>query len=134
MNHCISKKIVAKAKALCLGIAVEDLGGIQDRVTVQHSQRSRHKNWSFAQLRGFLEYKAKLAGVPVVAVDPRGTSKTCSVCGHCDKGNRRSQSRFSCKACGHTAHADKNGAVNIRLRALGASVNSPELVAVAPHK
>ena len=82
-NHCISKKIVAKALASRAGLAVEELTGIGQRVTVHHKQRSRFSNWSFHQLRSFLEYKAKLAGVPVVAVDPRDSSKTCSRCGHC---------------------------------------------------
>ena len=47
-------------------------------------------------------------------VDPHHTSRTCSKCGHCEKGNRRSQSEFRCGSCGHQAHADLNAAENIR--------------------
>ena len=43
-------------------------------------------------------------------------------CGHCDKGNRKSQSEFECGRCGHEAHADVNSARVIRLRA-NAAVN-----------
>ncbi|NCC37325.1 MAG: transposase, partial [Chloroflexia bacterium] len=57
------------------------------------------------------------AGVPVVAVDPRNTSRTCAVCGHCEKANRRSQAEFCCVVCGHTAPADVNAAINISNRA-----------------
>ena len=35
-------------------------------------------DWSFGQLRAFIEYKAKLAGVPVLFVDPPNSSKTLS--------------------------------------------------------
>ena len=69
------------------------------------------------QLRGFLEYKARLAGVVLVTVDPAYTSQACSECGHCEKANRRSQSEFVCKGCGHVAHADTNAALNVRGRA-----------------
>ena len=69
--------------------------------------------WSFAELRGFIEYKAKLAGVPVIAVDPRDTSRTCPVCGHIDKGNRPVRALFLCRSYGHFDYADVVGATNI---------------------
>jgi putative transposase len=58
-------------------------------------------------------YKATIAGVPLVLVDPHNTSRTCPECGHCDKANRRSQAEFVCQSCGFAAHADVVGAVNI---------------------
>jgi putative transposase len=119
INHSISKRIVGKAKALGTGIALEDLKGIRTRVetTVGRKFRRRFGNWAFAQLRAFVEYKARLAGVPLVTVDPRNTSRTCSACGHCEKANRKSQSEFVCKHCGHSQNADLNAARNIRARA-----------------
>jgi IS605 OrfB family transposase len=118
-NHVISKTIVAKAKGTGRGIAVEDLGGIRDRVTARGTDaRNRLSGWSFAQLYAFLAYKARLAGVPIEIVDPRHTSRTCAACGHCRKSNRKSQAEFVCKACGYRAHADVNAARNIRARAL----------------
>jgi hypothetical protein len=104
---------------------------IRSRVekTVRKGQRGRLGNWSFAQLRHFLEYKARLAGVPLVTVDPRHTSQTCSACGHRERANRKSQAEFVCKHCGYSLDADHNGARNIRSRALGASVNGPDSAA-----
>jgi putative transposase len=67
---------------------------------------------------GFLSYKASLAGVPLVKVAPRNTSRTCAKCGCCAKGNRTSQEVFLCVSCGHRAIADKNAALNIRALAL----------------
>jgi IS605 OrfB family transposase len=117
-NHRISKQVVAKAKATGCAIALEDLKGIRDRVSVKKPQRNRHLGWSFQQLRSFVTYKAALAGIPVLTVDPRNTSRTCSVCGHCEKANRKSQSEFECRHCGHSANADFNAALNIKARAL----------------
>jgi IS605 OrfB family transposase len=117
-NHCISKRIVESAERTGRGIALEDLEGIRARVTARGGDaRNRLSGWSFAQL-GFLAYKARLAGVPMVYVDPRDTSRTCAECGHCEEANRKSQGEFSCKACGHGDHADRNAARNIRARAI----------------
>lgn len=118
-NHVISKAIVQDARRTGRGIAVEDLGGIRERVTARGTDgRHRLSGWAFYQLRSFLEYKARLAGVPVVAVDPRNTSRTCNECGHCAKSNRKSQSEFLCGSCGMSMNADVNAARNIRARAV----------------
>jgi putative transposase len=120
-NHEISKKLVAKAKALGKGIAIEDLKGIRDRVEPTVCKRFRRQlgNWGFAQLGMFVEYKAKLAGVPVVKVDPRNTSRTCPKCGHGEKANRPNQATFCCKQCRYSAQADTTAAENLRVRGLG---------------
>jgi putative transposase len=121
-NHRISKKLVAKAKDTNRAIALEDLGGICERVTVRRTQRATLHSWSFFQLRTFVAYKAKQVGVPVFLVDPRNTSRTCPACGHIDKANRPSQSKFSCVVCGFAGLADHIAAVNIGRRA---AVNPP---------
>jgi putative transposase len=113
VNHCISKQIVAEAERSGRGIAIEELGGIRGRVKAWPKQHAILHSWAFSQLRLFLQYKAALAGVALVAVDPRNTSRTCAVCGHCAKENRRTQHQFRCRSCNHEAHADINAAVNI---------------------
>lgn len=121
VNHCISKEIVARAERSRFAIAVENLTHIRKRVKARKAQRNRLHSWAFAQLRQFVAYKAKLAGVPMVAIDPRNTSRTCPECGTIDKGNRKTQATFSCLHCGHTAAADYVAARNIR--AAGAACN-----------
>jgi putative transposase len=59
-------------------IAIEDLS--VDRLARSMLAKAVH-NAAWGQLRQFIEYKAASAGVRVVAVDPRGTSQTCPVCG-----------------------------------------------------
>lgn len=120
-NHVISKRLVTKAQDTQRMIALEDLKGIRE-ATVRRKQRSKHANWAFYQLRSYIEYKAKLAGVPVILVDPRNTSRTCPKCGCVDKKNRPTQSSFSCISCGYSAPADTVAAVNIAARA---AVNLP---------
>ena len=114
INHQISKRLVLEAKHTGRGIAVEELTDIRERTRVKGpEQRAKRSNWSFAQLRMFLAYKARLIGVPVVVVDPAYTSQRCFECGYIEASNRKSQGEFLCKSCGHTAHADVNAAKNI---------------------
>jgi IS605 OrfB family transposase len=120
-NHTISKRIAGEAKARNSAIVLEDLSGIRERTTAGRRQRARHSNWSFFQLRQFIEYKALIAGVPVIKVDPAYTSQTCSKCGHCDSKNRNG-SDFECRSCGHAMDADQNAARNIAAKG---AVNSP---------
>ena len=112
-NHNISKQIVAEAKRSGRGIAIEDLNGIHGRVKAGRKQRAVLHSWAFSQLRLFLQYKALLAGVLLIAIDPRNTSRECAECGHIAKENRKSQDQFRCVSCKHEAHADINAAVNI---------------------
>ena len=117
LNHRISKQLVAVAKDTKRGVALEDLRGIRARTTVRRGQRERLGKWAFNQLRQFVEYKAKIAGVPVLIVDPRYTSQRCSECGYVGERNRPSQATFRCRACGYESNADLNAAKNIQLRA-----------------
>lgn len=122
INHTIAKQIVQIAKQEGKGIALEDLKGIRFSSLKKGKKfRTRVGKWSFNQLRQYISYKAALNGVPVVLVDPRYTSKTCSVCHHI--GNRKGKV-FECNNCGNNMDADHNASVNIAM--LGVSVITPE--------
>jgi putative transposase len=69
-------------------------------------------------LRGYIEYKAALAGVKVQAVDPRDTSKRCPGCNQVSGKNRIRRDVFLCDECGYFDHADIVGAKKIRSGAL----------------
>lgn len=128
VNHCISKEIVTKAKDTGRAIALEDLTGIRDQITVRKAQRSRHNSWGFYQLRQFIEYKSTVVGVPVVLVDPRNTSRTCPSCGCIDKKNRPNRDSFDCIDCGFIGPADYIAAINIANRALVSEPIVPGIV------
>lgn len=122
INHTIAKQIVQLAKAENKGIAIEDLKGIRFSSLKKGKKfRSRVGKWSFNQLRQYISYKAVLNGVPVVLVNPRYTSKTCSNCHHI--GNRKGKV-FECNNCGNNMDADVNASLNIAT--LGGSVINPE--------
>ncbi|MBC5853199.1 transposase [Vibrio metschnikovii] len=64
-------------------------------------------------LMDFCKYKQQWKNGMVLKVDPKGTSQTCSCCGHKSKANRLSQSEFVCEKCGLTINADDNASLNI---------------------
>jgi putative transposase len=134
-DHILSKQIVQSAE---MGgtIVLENLKDIRKRARMRRKTETQRRihSWSFAQLRGFIGYKAEERGCRVVAVDPRHTSQACSRCGHTARNNRRSRDLFVCRACSYSLHADLNGARNIaaKYRAEGGisafgglSVNQP---------
>ena len=122
INHQISKKLVQKAKDTHQGIKLEELVNFFDKKKVRKSERSNRHSWSFRQLREFIQYKALLAGVQVILVNPAYTSQQCSNCGYTDKSNRKTQSEFFCQCCGFAANADYNASINISRKAV---VNQP---------
>ena len=66
-------------------------------------------SWSFYRLTKFIEYKAALAGIRVIRVDPYKTSQRCPSCGEAHKAKDR---KYVCE-CGFYAHRDVVGAINI---------------------
>jgi IS605 OrfB family transposase len=122
VNHCLAKRMVAKAECTQRAIALEDLTHIRTRMKARRSQRATLHSWSFAQLQAYIVYKAALKGIPVHFVDPRNTSRTCPACGHCAKENRKTQASFVCTSCGLAGPADVIAAGNIASRA---AVNRP---------
>ena len=76
-------------------IAIKVLDGIRMRTTVRKGNRYIHNSWSFHQIRSFIEYKAREAGIPVIAIDPHNTSRECPECHTIDRKTVLSDP-FSC--------------------------------------
>ena len=122
VNHNISRRLITKAKDTRSLITIEDLEGIRSRVTVRKSQRCCINSWSFDQLRQFLSYKAIVAGVPLVLINPAYTSQEGPIC-HCiSRSNRPTRDEFCCICCDFSGPADNVAATNIAARVV---VNLP---------
>ncbi len=115
INHKIAKEIIELAKHYRYGIAIENLKGIRHHYNVKRYRKRLHK-WAYRDLIDKIVYKAKLNGVPVVFIDPRNTSRTCSKCGYLvEKGVKGRW--FKCPKCGFQLDRDLNAARNIAKRA-----------------
>jgi putative transposase len=59
----------------------------------------RLHSWNFRKLQSYIEYKAKLEGLPVTYVNPKGTSNLCPICGGklASNGHRL----MKCRKCGY---------------------------------
>jgi putative transposase len=127
INHNISKQLVTEAKEINAVLAFEDLTGIRLTTKVRKKTRTEINRWAFHQLKQYTQYKANIAGVDVVLVDPRYTSQTCSLCHHVHPEQGKSYRNgkvFKCGHCGLEIDSDWNGALNIAQ--LGGSVSNPE--------
>jgi IS605 OrfB family transposase len=120
INHVISKTLVETARTQGKALALEDLTGIRERTKVRKTHQAQHHAWAFSQLRQFVQYKAQDAGIALVVIDPRYTSKTCHCCGN--RGHR-SGLTFVCTRCDRVMDADWNAACNIATA--GALVTAP---------
>ena len=95
-------------------IAVEDLN-IKGMVHNHHLAKSiTDASWGiFANM---LSYKEVILGGQLVKVNPRGTSMTCSKCGHIQE-MPLAMREFLCLKCGFACHRDENASHNILVRA-----------------
>ncbi|MXZ12856.1 MAG: IS200/IS605 family element transposase accessory protein TnpB [Candidatus Dadabacteria bacterium] len=117
--HQTTKEIADK----CGTVAVEDLNVKGMTASAKGTVENPGKNvkqktglnraildTAFREMKRNLEYKCGR----LIEVHPEYTSQACSKCGHTDKENRKTQSRFQCICCGFASNADTNAAINIR--------------------
>ncbi len=116
--HHASKQIVLDAKRREFGIVMEKLTGIRKLYRKGNWQgrgyRGRMNAWSFAEFQRQIEYKARWEGLPVIYVNPSGTSVKCSICGSRMKPEENRS--LKCPSCGFTVDRDVNAARNILAR------------------
>ncbi len=88
-------------------VAIENLR-IRNLVKNHHLAKSI-SDAAWYRFREWLEYMARVYGVPVIAVEPAYTSQNCSNCG--EKVVKTLATRtHKCPHCGYIADRDKNAA------------------------
>ncbi len=104
---------IRMAVAQQAALVLENLKGMKLGISLRKaSKRMRRRllnHWSIMAFHRILAAKAKENGVPIVFVDPKGTSKTCPRCG----GSLRGQDK-ECPSCGLSRHYV--AAINIACR------------------
>jgi putative transposase len=103
--HGVSRQLVGAYDL----IAYEDL---KIRRMLQSNMAKSIMDAAWGQLIRQLVYKAECAAKYAVAVNPRGTTQTCSGCAE-KVPKTLSQRQHSCPACGLTLGRDHNAARNI---------------------
>jgi len=111
-----AKHIVLKARKTESTIALEDL----EKLWLNASQKSssladKLSRFAYRKLQLAILTKAIEYNVPVIYVNPKGTSTICPRCGAKLSYNHR---LAICPNCGFIADRDKVGAINIYLKAL----------------
>jgi len=95
------KRIIDKAKEADVKIIImEDLKHLNRKNTCSKELNGRIHRWSYNRFQKILEYQAKLCGLHVKYVNPRGTSKTCPICGDELEESSNGRRLMKCRRCG----------------------------------
>lgn len=127
IQHNISNELIKLDNVDTIVLEKLNIKGMTKRSEKGKSNNKKGLNRSLNDvglysIRNKIEYKAKNVGKNVVLVDPKNTSRICSVCGYKHKTNRKTQKNFECGECGHKENADFNAAKNIKNRFINSLV------------
>jgi putative transposase len=114
-----ARKVASALISSCDRIAYEDLQ-IRNLVRNHRLAKSIH-DAGWGRLRHWVEYYARLHGIPAVAVPPQWTSQDCSGCGQ-RVHKSLSERTHRCVHCGLVLDRDENAAVNILQSAMNRTV------------
>jgi IS605 OrfB family transposase len=135
----VSRLIVLLAKRHQYAVAREDLTNlVNNLMKLPKEHKVSLLILSYRRLEQWIDWQCKKNGVPIIVVDPRGTSTTCPLCGSklIEKGYRR----LRCPRCGFEADRDTVAVLNIKKRALEkmggslATPTAPQMTDVAPNR
>ncbi|MCC6010626.1 MAG: RNA-guided endonuclease TnpB family protein [Fervidicoccaceae archaeon] len=108
----VSHKIAFLAKQHQYTVAREDLTNLVNSLRkLPKEHRVSLLILSYRRLEQWIDWQCEKNGVPIIVVEPRGTSSTCPICGSklVEKGYRR----LRCPRCGFKADRDTVAVMNI---------------------
>jgi IS605 OrfB family transposase len=135
----VSHTIVSLAKQHLYAVAREGLTNLVESLRkLPKEHRASLLILSYRMLEHWIDWQCEKNGVPLVVVDPRGTSSTCPMCG--SKLVENGYRRLRCPGCGFEADRDTVAVLDIEKRALVqmwgalAPLNAPQMTDVAPNR
>jgi len=135
----VSRLIVLLAKRHQYAVAREDLTNlVNNLMKLPKEHKVSLLILSYRRLEQWIDWQCEKNGVPIIVVDPRGTSTTCPMCSSrlVEKGYRR----LRCSRCGFEADRDTVAVLNIKKRALEkmggslAAPTAPQMTDVDPNR
>ena len=101
--YLIALALIQMAGQMQAALVLENLNGMKFNISLQQvSKRMKQRllnYWSIMTFLKILMAKAYEYGVPVILVNPEGTSKTCPICGESLRGQAK-----KCPSCGLSRH------------------------------
>jgi IS605 OrfB family transposase len=134
-----SHMIMSLARQGQLALAREDLTGLIESLRkLPKDHRTALIILGYRRLAFWIDWQAEKSGVPILLVDPAGTSSICPRCGAelVEVGHRR----LRCPSCGLEADRDSIAVLNIERRALnqmGGALTpptAPQVTDVSPNR
>ena len=122
MRHVKNQRTYAEciaAKQICSNTDIIIMEKLPlKKMTCRGKGKKRHMNREMrfvrhTMLEQRIKNRAELYGIPILKINPRYTSQTCSRCGHISKESRVTRDSFKCVSCDYIIHADVNAATNI---------------------
>ena len=96
-------------------VAMERLKTLQPPKAHNKAQRWLRTNFPKRKIQRFIEYKAKLKGIPTIYVNAYKTSKLCS---RCEYEGERNKGWFKCPHCDYQQDGDVNASINVAKQAI----------------
>jgi putative transposase len=134
-----SHRVAEKAKQMRYAVAREDLTRLVDALRkLPRSHKVALLMLGYRRLGWWLDWQTEKCGVPIVVVNPRGTSTACPRCGV--KLKEVGRRRMRCPKCGFEGDRDSIAIINIERKALAkmggslATPTAPQMTDVAPNR
>jgi putative transposase len=134
-----SHEIVALAKRHQYAVAREDLTNLVNNLRkLPKEHRVGLTILSYRRLEQWIDWQCEKNGVPIIVVEPRGTSTTCPMCS--SKLVENIHRRLRCPRCGFEADRDTIAVMNIEKKAhekMGGSLatpTAPQMTDVNPNR
>jgi IS605 OrfB family transposase len=135
----VSYKIVEAAKENNYVIVREDLTNlIENLIKLPKEHKVRMIVLSYRRLSYWIDWQAEKHGVPIIIIEPRGTSSTCPICN--SKLKENGYRKMKCSKCGFEDDRDTIAVLNIEKRAIQkmggslATPTAPQMKHVNPNR